>query len=107
VRKFKISVTSFDIVGGIHFYGSVYLDGVKVHECERPDRESAPKWWTDEDEREQGWKTIKFWNALDIVWAAKKWFESAETVQPGDRLVVWSGYFNRSQIREIKGGRGK
>ena len=100
--KFKLSITTFDMVGGIHNYGSVYKNGVKIYECERNDPTGAPKWYTEEDEKEQPWMTIKFPTALEVVWAAKKWFNTTTEVQPGDKLIVWGGYFNRNEIREIK-----
>ena len=99
MKRYKLSISSFDIVGGVHNYGSVYLDGVKVHECERPDPAAAPDWWTDED---GSWNTIKFDTALEVVEAARKWFLSSPTVAPGDKLVVWSGYFQPKEIKILR-----
>jgi hypothetical protein len=100
-RKFKLSITSFDIVGGIHNYGSVYLDGVKVHECEQPDPRDAPKWWANDPDRAP-WMTIKFATPLDVAKVAKEWFLSAPTVNPGDILTVWRGYFSKEELKQLK-----
>jgi hypothetical protein len=105
-RRFKLSITSFDLVGGVHNYGSVYLDGVKVHECEQPDPGNAPKWWANDPDRAP-WMTIKFGPILDVVKAAKKWFLSSPTVNPGDVLVVWSGYFTREELKELRKQNGR
>ena len=101
-RQFKLSITSFDLVGGIHFYGSVYLNGVKIHECDQPDPRPLPSHWTNDAMHRRLWRTIAFATALDVVQAAKKWFLAAPEVQPGDRLVVRAGYFKICEIAEIE-----
>lgn len=101
MAKFKLSITTFDLVGGIHNYGSVYKNGVKVYECEHPDPGSQPVWWTPDD---GVWTTIKFGSYLDVVKAAKKWFLTAIQVSPGDKLVVWTGYFSKEELKQIREG---
>ena len=98
-RKFKLSITSFDLVGGVHYYGSVYLNGVKIKELAQPaPNDLRPKWL----EKDEPWDTIKFHSELDVVSAAKKWFLLAPEVSPGDILVVWSGYFTAAEIKSLR-----
>jgi hypothetical protein len=103
IEKFEIEISSFDIVGGIHYYGRVELPmsrqksgDHRTIELERPAPKDAPSWWTSEDGT---WMTIRFDTIQQVIDAAKEWFLENERVKPGDKLVIWKGYWEKRNER--------
>lgn len=84
--KYKLSITTFDTVGGVHFYGSIYRDGVKVHEV------THPRSYVYTTGKVEMIDSVKFDTADELVDAARAWFLSAPDIPAGSRLVTWRGY---------------
>lgn len=86
-RRFRINVTSFDMVGGVHFYGAVYQAGVKVKELDHFRTEDP------------SYRSIKFGTIQEIIDAAKEWFADSPDVRVGDLLVMWADDWRRRDER--------
>lgn len=82
-EKFEIDVTDFSIVGGYHYYGRVQIPQT------RQDGRSAGHYHElDQGQKDDTYRTIKFWTIRDILKAARDWFLTDLRVKPGDKLVI-------------------
>lgn len=101
---YKIHISDFGCVGGVHFYGTIRrADGKFICELTRPDPAPMPDWYDDEDRASAKWTTVRFPSEWDVVLAAKAWFDIAPEVQAGDKLTVWRDHLcpaDREQIRK-------
>jgi|SRR5579864_4573146 len=104
IEKFEIRIQTFDIVGGIHYYGKIEIPMTRrtAENLERQielnhvDNEHQPSWWHKDD---GDWTTIKFFTIREVIVAAKKWFLTDPRVKPGDKLVIWKEYWRDQDVK--------
>ena len=94
MEKFEIDVSTFQCIGGEHYYGRVTIPqkrqdgryGGHYHELEH-------------SSKHHDWCTIRFDTIREIITAATEWFLKDGRVKPGDRLVMWSGHWTERNAR--------
>jgi hypothetical protein len=90
-EKFEIEISDFSDVGGIHYYGNIYIPQSRIRNGD---------WHRIELDRPCGeYRTIRFWTIRDIITAAKEWFLKDPRVKPGDKLVINKADWKRRDER--------
>ena len=94
MEKFEIQISTFEIVGGEHYYGRIDIPMT---------RQTAPHFeHTVELNRKRSGETlttIRFDTIQQIIDAATTWFLESPLVKPGDRLVIWKGFHKERDTR--------
>jgi len=95
MEKFKIEISTFQCIGGEHFYGRVIIPQKRQKEdwCPINYQELSHQ------SRDHRWTTIRFDTVQEIVDAATDWFLRDWRVKPGDRLVISPDLWRDRHIR--------
>jgi len=94
MAKFEIQISTFEIVGGEHYYGYVRIPLMRQV---APNFEHAVE--LSRTRSGENRTTIRFDTIQQIIDAATTWFLESPLVKPGDRLVIWTGYHKNKDVQ--------
>lgn len=89
MSKFQLRITTYKGMDfAEHYYGTIRIPDERVGPGQSNFVELSyfNKDWD--------YETLRFFTQKEVVEAAKLWFLSSATPQPGDKLTVWRGYLD-------------